>query len=301
MVLVKINFRQSEITSIALEKKCNFIAVGDSKGSIRILNCLKKFYSAETIGAHNSEISKVFTFDSKILSCSFDTKLKLWDFKKQKQIRSYTDHRGPINDLDITDDYISTASEDGDLRLWDLRSKSSIGKIKHGFNLLGCRFLNNKNLILSYGITDFLYLWDIRMNKEFLRKSKVLENFNDYLVSLCVSKISGFVYLLNSNYEINRIAGLLSMKNLPCFSPLKTDKRKRNLTEDRIKVNIDECDKFILNGDLNGKSFIRSLENGRILAQFKDHFTSVKEVLYNSTKKIFFSCGTDGLVIIRTI
>ena len=301
MVSVKINFRQNEINSIALAKKCDIVAAGDTMGSIRILNCLKKFYSVEIIKAHNSEISKVFTFDSKTLSCSFDTKLKLWDFKKQKQIRSYIDHRGPINDLDITDEYISTASEDGDLRLWDLRLKSSIGKIKHGFNLWGCRFLNNKNLILSYGITDFLYLWDIRMNKEFLRKSRILENLKDHLISLCASKISGFVYLLNSNFEINRIVGLLTKKNLSCFSSLKTEKKRRNITEDRIKVNIDECDKFILNGDLNGKSYIRSQQNGKILAQFKDHLTSVKEVLYNSTKKLFVSCGTDGLVIIRTV
>ena len=66
------------------------------------------------------------------------------------------------------------------------------------------------------------------------------------------------------------------------------------------KLNLDEEDKFILNGDLKGKTYIRSQKNGKLMAQFNDHLDAVKEVIFNSSKKIFSSCGLDGSVLIKT-
>jgi len=67
-----------------------------------------------------------------------------------------------------------------------------------------------------------------------------------------------------------------------------------------LKLNLDKEENFILNGDLNGKTFIRTQKNGKIISQFNDHFGAVKEVLYNSSKKVIVSCGMEGSVTIRT-
>ena len=40
--------------------------------------------------------------------------------------------------------------------------------------------------------------------------------------------------------------------------------------------------------------------NGKLMAQFNDHLDAVKEVIFNSSKKIFSSCGLDGSVLIKT-
>ena len=67
-----------------------------------------------------------------------------------------------------------------------------------------------------------------------------------------------------------------------------------------LKLNIDDRGKFILNGDLSGKSFIRSQKNGKILNQFNDHTTPVKEVMISFALKMFISCSVDGLIAVRT-
>lgn len=67
-----------------------------------------------------------------------------------------------------------------------------------------------------------------------------------------------------------------------------------------LKLNLDDRGNFILNGDSQGKSYIRSQKNGKILSQFKDHFAPVKEVIINSVLKIFFSYSIDGSFIFRT-
>jgi hypothetical protein len=55
----------------------------------------------------------------------------------------------------------------------------------------------------------------------------------------------------------------------------------------------------ILNGDFCGKSFIRSQKNGKILAQFNDHKSPVKEVMINLALKMFISCSIDGLIVLH--
>ena len=147
MVILKINFKNCEICCGSLIKKGTLVGTGDSRGNIRIINHKRRFESIETFKIHDLEITDIKTVKSTLISSSHDTALKVWDMESQKLVKTYLGHSGPINSLDVFDNYISTASEDGDIRLWDRRIRYSTGKIRHGFNLLGGRFLNTQNLL----------------------------------------------------------------------------------------------------------------------------------------------------------
>jgi WD40 repeat protein len=300
MGVIKINCKSDEISSSFLYEKKRTLSIGDSIGNIRILNLKEKLNTSIIMQIHDLEISRITVMGSKLLSCSLDSKLKVWDLNKWCLINSYLDHRGPINDLDVLERNISTVSDDGDLRFWDTRIKSSIGKISHGFNLTGCRFLNDKNLIVSHGITNFLYLWDLRMTRNFLVQSRILKKSTCSILSSCISKISNFIFILDSQYKIHRLNNRLKKNGSKCKFFKKEIMKEKIFHKNILKLNIDDKGKFILNGDIWGKSFIRSQKNGKILAQFNDHNTPVKEVMINFALKMFISCSIDGLIVLRT-
>lgn len=300
MVFIKINFKNQEICCGSLSKKGKILTFGDSNGILGILNLNERFKNIKIFKTHDLEITKIKLMNSKIFSCSYDAKLKIWDLQKQKLINIFTDHSGPINDLDIYEKLICTSSEDGDLRLWDLRIKKSITKIKHGFNLIGCKFLNNKNLMVTHGISNFLYLWDLRMNKVFYKKLKVLKNSKPFILSICVSECSNFMFVLDSECKIHRIKNQGEERFPRNVSLIEKQNDNSNILRFLLKLNLDEGCTSILNGDFGGKSYIRSIKSGKILYQFNDHLKTVKEVIYNLSKKIFVSVGMDGSIVIRT-
>jgi len=300
MVLIKFNFKHTEISSCSLSDEGKIVFFGDSLGNLRML-CYKKTYkSLKSLKLHELEITKIANINEKLVSCSRDSKLKLWDIYKQKVIKTFIGHHGPITEMDILENCISSTSEDGDLRLWDIRTKESIEKIKHGYNLLGCKFLNNQNLILTYGVTNSLYIWDLRMKHIFLKHSKILKNPNSYITSLCVSKITNFIFILDSDYKLHRIHARLKKdyKHFKIFP--KNPKKSGSIGKVLLKLNLDKEEKFILNGDLSGKTYVRLPKNGKIVSQFNDHVGPIREVLYNATKKIIISCGIHGSVVLKS-
>ena len=299
MVLIRINFKNEEIYSSSLINGGDILAVGNASGDVRLLKYKKNLNSIEKFKLHELEITKLYAIKNRLLSCSRDARLKIWDIHKQKVSKTYDADFSPINDLDVSGNYIITGDESGAIRLWDFRIKNSPGKIKHGFNLFGCRFLNNPNLFVGYGLTKSLYLWDMRMSKAFLNKSQVLKDLDDFLISLSVSNNSDFIFILDSKFKIHRIRSQIKRNSYHCYCNLKKKKRL-NFVKTLPKLNLDEEDKFILNGDLKGKTYIRSQKNGKLMAQFNDHLDAVKEVIFNSSKKIFSSCGLDGSVLIKT-
>lgn len=300
MVLIKINFKNEEICSSSLSNNAKILTFGSSSGNIRIINYKERFTPVKIFKSHDSEITKIIIRNSTIFSCSLDTKLKIWDTQKQKLITTFLDHQGPINDLDVIENYICTASEDGDVRIWDLRIRNSIGKLKHGFNLQGSRFLKNQNLILSYGLTDSLYLWDLRMINVFINKSRVLKNSKSFLISVGVSNLSNFIFILDSNNKLHRIQSHFKKCYNTCIPIIVKKKLEIQYRKNLLKLNLDDQGKFILNGDLKGNSFVRSLKNGKVVIRFNDHLDSVKEVTFSSKNKVFVSCSTDGSIVVRT-
>jgi WD40 repeat protein len=300
MVLIKINFKNEEICSSSLSNKGKILTVGSSSGNIRILNYKERFNPVKIFKSHDLEITKIVTKNSKIFSCSLDSKLKIWDIQEQKLITTFIDHYGSINDLDVMEKYICTASEDGDVRIWDHRIRNSIGKLKHGFNLQGSRFLKNQNLIVSYGLADSLYIWDLRMNNVFLNKSRVLKNSRSALMSVGISNLSNFLFILDSGYKLHRVHTHFRQRSKRCALLIE----KKNLIfqsrKNLLKLNLDDQGKFVLNGDLKGNSYVRSQKNGKVVTRFNDHLESVKEVIFSSKNKVFVSCSTDGSIVVRT-
>ena len=83
------------------------------------------------------------------------------------------------------------------------------------------------------------------------------------------------------------------------ISQLKEKKERKNYMAKRIRLNEDEYSKFLLHGNLEGRSFIKMQQNGKIFKQFHDHLSMVTEMTLNQKSKTLVSCGKDGLVVIR--
>lgn len=89
-----------------------------------------------TLTGHKGMIQAlVVNFDeSRLISASWDTDIKVWDVKAGVELRTLKGHTGIVHSLQITPDdlRVVSASSDGTIRIWDIESGSQSQEIAVG-------------------------------------------------------------------------------------------------------------------------------------------------------------------------
>ncbi|GIW22318.1 MAG: hypothetical protein KatS3mg068_1325 [Candidatus Sericytochromatia bacterium] len=107
------------------------IIIGTEDGTIKIYNInLNNLYTFES--AHNSSIYSLIILDGKLLSCSSDRTIKVWDIENKKLLLTFLGHENHVYGLHkITENIFISYSLDRTIKMWDLNLKKIIKVIKN--------------------------------------------------------------------------------------------------------------------------------------------------------------------------
>jgi Prp8 binding protein len=89
-------------------------------------------------GHKNGVLEVKWTNTNKIVSCSADKSVILWDANRGEKIRKYNSHFGIINSCSVARDtpqIFASGSDDCSVNIWDEREKYSICNLKHKYQL----------------------------------------------------------------------------------------------------------------------------------------------------------------------
>lgn len=98
---------------------------------------------------------------SKLISCSDDKTIRVWDSRTGARINVFYGHRREVTSIDISPDnmFIVSGSFDKTVRIWDFATGSVISTLKgHTREVLGVKYNYDGTKIVSVGY-DNIYIW----------------------------------------------------------------------------------------------------------------------------------------------
>jgi len=153
-----------------------------------------------TLNGHQSGIHFCCQIaDERILSCSADCTLKIWNLKNQKCELTLVGHTDYVwSCCQLQNRKILSASYDGTLKIWNLETgECEITLIGHSYRVVSCCQLQDGRL-LSASEDCTLKIWNVRMDK-----SKEISRFSEFECELTLKGHNNCVFyccqLQNSN------------------------------------------------------------------------------------------------------
>ncbi|ETO09798.1 hypothetical protein RFI_27579 [Reticulomyxa filosa] len=140
---------------------------------------------------------------SRIVSCSFDRTVRLWDAISGNQLQLFRGHLKDINNVLFSPNGSTIVSCSGDktIRLWDVSSGKQIFLLeKHSESIDGIQFSPDSTKIVSHSLDNTIRLWDTLSGKQL----QVLEGHSNYIEKALFSS-DGFKIISFSQDKTIRI------------------------------------------------------------------------------------------------
>ncbi|KAM6409035.1 LOW QUALITY PROTEIN: WD repeat-containing protein 88 [Rhynochetos jubatus] len=101
---------------------------------------------------HSGTVSSChFCFEEKILSCSYDRTVKLWDVEKGFPIEVFEEHTTPISECNLTPDArrMVTSSYDETVKAWDVERGKTLWTVEHEGIVTSCNISCDGRYVVS--------------------------------------------------------------------------------------------------------------------------------------------------------
>ncbi|XP_010583539.1 PREDICTED: WD repeat-containing protein 88 [Haliaeetus leucocephalus] len=187
---------------------------------------------------HSDTVSSChFCFeDTKILSCSYDRTVKLWDVEKGFPIQVFEEeHTAPISECNLTPDdrrghsnaisdccftsdghYLCTASWDKSLKIWDIKTEEfrchepvSLNEGHEG-SVSSCLFSQDASLVVSGGYDNTIAIWDTDAGY----KKLSLKGHLDWVTDVAISKNKKWILSASKDSTL-RLWNIEKMDHIP--------------------------------------------------------------------------------------
>lgn len=318
-------YQKSEIFCIALTPDSLILAVGCNDNSIYLWNLVNKTQLFELKG-HENKISFLIAANF-LYSSSYDTKIKVWDYKSL--LYTLEGHKKPI--LTIALDYDETklvsGSEDLQIIVWNLSTKTAEKTlIGHTSPIDTVIIVSNTSSLISGSWDLTIRIWDMDLGEE----RKRLEGHKDLVRSLVATRDGSTLFSGSADKSI-RVWNLLEFKQVGMLlghgdsvrslslSPDEkllasgsSDKTVRiwNLKEmkihqildghrDRIRSVVISFDgQKVISGCWDKIIRIWALKEGRDKHYLKGHYLKINCILAYKEGESAISCGEDGSIMI---
>ncbi|OAG31492.1 transducin (beta)-like 1 [Nematocida sp. ERTm5] len=133
------------------------------------LSCINKYPSDGQItklSGHDGEINSIVEMDGRIISCSDDTKLKIWQFNKKEPLNVLNGHTQEVYSVSVAKNIFASGSFDATIGIWSPeRSEALNFLIGHEKPIYTVDFSKDQTLLASGGLDPVAKLWDIRSNE----------------------------------------------------------------------------------------------------------------------------------------
>jgi WD40 repeat protein len=185
---------QHRINSLKITSDSSKIIAGSSNGTIvvkdlvklsrfpfKILFLLTKKFkqlrevfsliTLNTIFGHKSSVNTLVITpdDSKFISGSSDSTIKIWDLATGKELQTLTGHSKGVNTLAITPDgsKLVSGSCDSTIKIWDLtREKLSFFPTNHNSDVSKLLVMSNNRRLVSASYDSTIKVWDFLKGQE---------------------------------------------------------------------------------------------------------------------------------------
>ena len=118
--------------------------------------------SSKTLTGHSQTIRQsVFLSDYRLVSCSDDGTIKVWETASGKELFTLQPHTYAVFSIAILPNgWLASGSDDSTIKLWDMEEKREVRTLRgHTRGVVSLKVLSNGN-IASYSIDDTIKIWN---------------------------------------------------------------------------------------------------------------------------------------------
>ena len=117
---------------------------------------------SNTLTGHSETICEaVFLPNNRLVSCSDDEAIKVWDTASGEELFTLKGHTGGVSSLaNLPNGWLASGSEDETIKLWDLEERKEVKTLRgHTKTVVSLALIKNGNLV-SYSLDDTIKIWN---------------------------------------------------------------------------------------------------------------------------------------------
>lgn len=148
------------IYSISFDPTGCYLASGGMDRHIMLWDVKSDGQNYNVLEGHKSAILEVKWTGSRIISCSADKTVAIWDANRGERIRKLTDHTSVVNCCAVagpsSPHSFASGSDDATVVIWDQRSKAQVQTVYHDYQITSVCMTDDGTAIYSGGIDNII-------------------------------------------------------------------------------------------------------------------------------------------------
>ena len=146
---------------LCLQYDDDILVTGSSDFSCLVWSIKDDYQPLFRLVGHQAGVLDVCIDPRRIVTCSKDTTIKVWDRTTGQLLKTLVGHRGPVNAVQVRGNLLASASGDGMAKLWRLEDGVCIKEFQSKDRGLACvEFSENGRTIFAGGNDQVIYEYD---------------------------------------------------------------------------------------------------------------------------------------------
>ncbi|KIV79855.1 hypothetical protein PV11_07399 [Exophiala sideris] len=146
---------------LCLQYDDEILVTGSSDFSCLVWSIKDNYKPLFRLVGHHAGVLDVCIDKHRIITCSKDTTIKIWDRYTGRLSKTLSGHRGPVNAVQVRGNLLASASGDGMSKLWRLEDCVCIKEFQSKDRGLACvEFSENGRTIFAGGNDQVIYEYD---------------------------------------------------------------------------------------------------------------------------------------------
>ncbi|OAP57487.1 hypothetical protein AYL99_08225 [Fonsecaea erecta] len=146
---------------LCLQYDDEILVTGSSDFSCLVWSIKEDYKPMFRLIGHHAGVLDVCIDKERIVTCSKDTTIKIWERSTGRLIKTLLGHRGPVNAVQVRGNFLASASGDGMAKLWRLEDGVCIKEFQSKDRGLACvEFSENGRTIFAGGNDRVIYEYD---------------------------------------------------------------------------------------------------------------------------------------------
>jgi len=146
---------------LCLQYDDEIMVTGSSDFSCLVWSIKDDYAPIFRLRGHSAGVLDVCIDETRIITCSKDTTIKIWDRLTGTLLKTLTGHRGPVNAIQLRGNLLASASGDGMSKLWRLEDGVCIKEFSSQDRGLACvEFSDDGRTIFAGGNDQVIYEYD---------------------------------------------------------------------------------------------------------------------------------------------
>jgi WD40 repeat protein len=212
-----------------------FLLAGCDDNTGRVVDLKTK--TMITLKGHTGAVDCIIECEDRyVLTCSYDTTIRLWNRLTGECIRTYSGHSNWVNCIlyDKKTKRVISASGDGTIIVWNVETGEQIGVMKGHSNWVRSLAFVNATTIVSGSSDKTVKMWDITTMKEI----KTMSSHAGFVMSVAVTPDGQFVV----SGSVDKTVKVWSIATGECITTLSHHSNQVN------KVAVSPDGRFIASG-----------------------------------------------------